>query len=96
MVAFVSQLATLAAVPTNKPFVHLILDPEMLEQIDEVRWTLRLPSRTAAIRWLLAAALEERVIPEPDMSPEGTFIDRESQNLKREAALERRRSRKEK
>lgn len=60
------MLDTLSDVPSKKPFVHLVLDEELIERIDDVRFTFRLPSRSAAIRWLLEAALDQNPIPEPD------------------------------
>jgi hypothetical protein len=48
------------------PFVHLVVDEELLERIDDFRFSFRLPSRSEAIRWLITAALDQNPIPEPD------------------------------
>lgn len=70
---FVIPVATLGAVPTNKPFVHLILDPELVERIDDFRFTFRYPSRTAAIRFLIEAGLQAKGVvgyddlPDPEL-----------------------------
>jgi metal-responsive CopG/Arc/MetJ family transcriptional regulator len=58
-------VGTLTGVPSSKPFVHLILDPELLERIDDFRFGNRLTSRNAAIRYLLEAALDQNPTPEP-------------------------------
>ena len=59
--------ATLTDVPSTKPFIHVILEPELLERIDDFRFGYRLPSRNAAIRFLLMAALDQDPVPEPDL-----------------------------
>jgi metal-responsive CopG/Arc/MetJ family transcriptional regulator len=63
---------TLNGVPSSKPFVHLVLDDELLQRIDDFRFGFRLPSRSAAIRWLIVAALDQNPIPEPDWEKYGT------------------------
>lgn len=66
------MLDRLNGVPSSKPFVHVILEPELLERIDDFRYAMRIPSRNAAIRWLLAAALDQNPIPEPDWEKYGS------------------------
>ena len=52
------MLDRLNGVPSIKPFVHLVLDPALLERIDDFRFSFRLPSRSHAIRYLIEAGLE--------------------------------------
>ncbi len=52
------MLDRLNGVPSNKPFVHLVIDPELIERIDDFRFSFRLPSRSHAIRYLIEAGLE--------------------------------------
>lgn len=62
-------VSTLVAVPSTKPFVHLVLEPELLERIDDFRFTFRHPSRNAAIRFLIEAGLQaEGMAASPDLS----------------------------
>lgn len=76
---FVTQLATLRGVPSTKPFVHLILEPELIERIDDFRFAFRYPSRNAAIRFLIEAGLQaEGVVhyedlPDPEKATKPRF-----------------------
>jgi len=54
-------------VPSSKPNVSMIIDPDMLERIEDFRFEHRFPTRTAAILWLLQWALEQR----PEVPREG-------------------------
>lgn len=49
--------------PSEKPFLHFVLDPELLAKIDDFRFQNRFQSRAAAIKWLLEWALEQN--PQP-------------------------------
>ena len=44
-------------------FLHFVIDPELLKRIDDFRFENRFPTRSAAVKWLLAWALEQK--PEP-------------------------------
>lgn len=66
------SVGTLVGVPSSKPFVHLVVEPEMLERIDDFRFAMRIGSRSEAIRWLITAALDSNPIPEPDWEKYGT------------------------
>jgi len=44
--------------PSTQPFVHLILDEEVIEKIDDFRYAKRIPSRNAAIRRLIMTGLD--------------------------------------
>lgn len=52
--------------PSKKPFLSFIIDPELLERIDEFRFRWRFQSRASAIRWLLDWALHRK--PDPSKS----------------------------
>lgn len=63
------SVATLHGVPSKKPFVHVILEPELIERIEDFRYGMRIPTRNAAIRWLITAGLDQNPLPEPDPNP---------------------------
>lgn len=44
--------------PSQKPFLNFVIDPELLERIDAFRFENRFASRAAAIKWLLQWALD--------------------------------------
>jgi len=44
--------------PTQKPQVLLTLDDELMEKIEDYRYSNRIPSRSEAIRRLLESGLE--------------------------------------
>ncbi len=46
--------------PSTKPLINLVMDPELVERIDDFRFANRFPSRAAAIKWLLTWALDQR------------------------------------
>jgi hypothetical protein len=75
MVGSVTQVATLPGVPTSKPFVHLILEPELMERIDDFRFTHRYASRTAAIRFLIEAGLQFQGVVHYEDLPEARRKD---------------------
>lgn len=49
--------------PVEKPLVHLVMDEAFIERIDDFRFANRFPSRAAAIKWLLDAALKQGLKP---------------------------------
>lgn len=49
--------------PSEKPNVNFVVDPKLLERIEDFRFEHRFPTRTAAILWLLEWALEQN--PQP-------------------------------
>lgn len=48
---------------TPSQFIHLRLKKELVEKIDEFRFTQRFESRTEAIHWLLEHALSQNPKP---------------------------------
>lgn len=44
--------------PSKKPFLNFVIEPDLLERIDEYRFKNRFESRAAAIKYLLRVALE--------------------------------------
>lgn len=52
--------------PSTKPVLNLIMEPELIERIDDFRFANRFPSRAAAIKWLLTWALDQS--PQVDRS----------------------------
>lgn len=55
--------------PTNKPKILLILDEDMLEKIEDFRFSNRIPSRAEAIRKLIDEGLKH--IKEKNPGSEG-------------------------
>jgi hypothetical protein len=45
---------------SEKPFLHFIVDSVLLKRIDEFRFRNHFESRAAAIKWLLAWALDHK------------------------------------
>lgn len=48
----------LEGVPSEKPMVTFVCDPEFLKKIDTFRWKHRMKSRAAALIWLIQRGLE--------------------------------------
>jgi metal-responsive CopG/Arc/MetJ family transcriptional regulator len=48
---------------TTKPIVNLALDPSLLSRIDDFWHDHRFNARSEAIRWLLEAALDKKLVP---------------------------------
>ena len=55
----------LSDVGSEKPFLHFVVDAELLARLDEFRFEQRFESRAAAIKWLLDAALDAKLTPKP-------------------------------
>lgn len=49
--------------PTQKPGVTMIFDPQLLQDVEDFRFENRFPTRSAAITWLLRWALEQKPLP---------------------------------
>jgi hypothetical protein len=49
---------------SDKPFLHFIVEPELLKRVDDFRFKHRFLTRAAAIKWLLDAALKAKLTPE--------------------------------
>jgi len=45
--------------PSKKPFLSFVIDPELLRKIDDYRFKHRFESRAAAVKYLLKIALEQ-------------------------------------
>lgn len=45
--------------------VNVLMEPDLIERLDDFRYTKRFPSRAAAIKWLLTWALDQapEVVP---------------------------------
>ncbi len=57
---------------STKPLITMVMDPELLERIDDFRYGMRMPTRAAAIRWLLVSALDQNPLAEPDLERYGS------------------------
>ena len=44
--------------PSDKPLINFVVDSELLERIDEFRFSNRFSSRAAAIKHLISSGLE--------------------------------------
>jgi hypothetical protein len=49
--------------PTDKTLVHTLMEPALLERIDDFRFTHRFKSRAAAMKYLLDWALLQGPVP---------------------------------
>lgn len=47
------------SVPSKKPFLAFVIEPELLDRLDEFQHERRFPTRAAAIKWLLAWAMDQ-------------------------------------
>jgi hypothetical protein len=45
---------------TDKPLLNFVIDPDLLKRVDDFRFKNRFDSRAAAIKWLLAWALDQK------------------------------------
>jgi metal-responsive CopG/Arc/MetJ family transcriptional regulator len=46
--------------PSIKPFLSFVIEPELLKKLDDFRFNNRFQSRTEAIKWLLRFALDQK------------------------------------
>lgn len=53
------------APPSEKPFLHFVIDEDLLKRVDDFRFKNRFESRAAAIKWLLGWALDQK--PKPNL-----------------------------
>jgi hypothetical protein len=49
-----------------KPFLHFVIEPALLQRLDDFRFKQRFPTRAAAIKWLLDWALKQKPVPEKE------------------------------
>jgi hypothetical protein len=47
----------------DKQMVHLRLEETLIRQLEDFRFRHRFPTRTAAVKWLLRAALQRKLAP---------------------------------
>ena len=47
----------------EKQYVNVLFDDKLLSRVDDFRFKHRFASRTEAIRWLLKAALDQKLAP---------------------------------
>ena len=47
----------------DKPLIHVVMDPALIDRIDDYRFANRFPSRSDAIRWLIEWALAQNPKP---------------------------------
>ena len=45
---------------SEKPFLSFVIDPDLLKRLDDFRFEQRFATRAAAIKWLLAWALDQK------------------------------------
>jgi hypothetical protein len=50
--------------PSEKPLLSFVVNPELLKRLDDFRFKHRFESRAAAIKWLLGWALDQKPKPE--------------------------------
>jgi len=49
--------------PSDKPFLSFLVEPELLKRLDDFRYKHRFPTRAQAIKWLLDWALKQKPAP---------------------------------
>lgn len=57
--------------PEEKQPVHILFEKPLLKRVDDFRFKYRFESRTDAIKWLLAWALDQKPAPEKGEFPGG-------------------------
>jgi hypothetical protein len=51
---------------SDKPYLNFVIEPRLLNRVDDFRYKHRFPTRAAAIKWLLAWALDQKPVPKVD------------------------------
>ena len=51
---------------SKTPLVNILIEPELLEALDEWRFSNRFPSRAAAMKWLIATRLVQKPVATPE------------------------------
>jgi len=49
--------------PSDKPYLNFVIEPELLDRLDDFRFKHRFATRAAAIKWLLAWSLDQKPVP---------------------------------
>jgi hypothetical protein len=49
---------------SEKPFLHFVIEPELLKRVDDFHHKHRFKNRAAAIKWLLDWAMRQKPVPE--------------------------------
>lgn len=49
---------------SDKPFLHFVVEEDLLKRVDDWRFKHRFPTRASAIKWLLDWALKQKPAPE--------------------------------
>ena len=49
--------------PSDKQLINLVIDPKLLERIDDFWHDNRFKSRAACMRWLMEAAMKAKLAP---------------------------------
>jgi hypothetical protein len=49
--------------PSEKPLLNFVIEPDLLKRVDDFRFHYRFSSRAAAIKWLLEWALKQNPKP---------------------------------
>lgn len=49
--------------PSEKPFLSFVIDPELLKKVSDFQHKHQFASRAAAIKWLLGWALKQKPVP---------------------------------
>lgn len=48
---------------SQKPFITFVIDEDLLKRVDDFRFKYRFQSRAAAMKWLIAFALDQKPKP---------------------------------
>jgi hypothetical protein len=48
---------------TDKPILNFVIETDLLRRVDDFRYKHRFPTRAAAVKWMLKAALDAKLQP---------------------------------
>lgn len=68
-VAHTASMQTMA--PRKNPILNFVVEPGLIEEIDDFRYKHRFPSRAEAVKWLIAAALHRGLEPSVTQAERG-------------------------
>lgn len=58
-----SRIGYISRMGTDKPVINFTIEPALLRRVEDFWHKHRFPTRAAAIKWLLAWALDQKPVP---------------------------------
>lgn len=68
-----------SAMPSTKPLLHIVMDQELIDRIDDFRFANRFPSRAATVKWLIEQSLASGARPSPSTRSDSAPQDQEGE-----------------